>query len=207
MAQPEPTPATRDRADVAKRPRLRDLLNLPNLLSLARIASIPIFLTLVNNNEYRLALYVFAAAALTDGLDGTLARWFDSKTELGAYLDPFADKLLLVSAFLVLTVRGDLPVWLLSVVLIRDIVIVTGYLMLSFFTGERIPVRPTYLGKTSTVLQLICVIAALIQFASISLEGWQALVYTTLAVTALSGLHYTYRGLVYLSSREPEMFE
>jgi cardiolipin synthase len=107
----------------------------------------------------------------------------------------------------VLTVRGDLPVWLLSVVLIRDIVIVTGYLMLSFFTGERIPVRPTYLGKTSTVLQLICVIAALIQFASISLEGWQALVYTTLAVTALSGLHYTYRGLVYLSSREPEMFE
>jgi cardiolipin synthase len=207
VAQPEPTPATRDRADVAKRPRLRDLLNLPNLLSLARIASIPIFLTLVNNNEYRLALYVFAAAALTDGLDGTLARWFDSKTELGAYLDPFADKLLLVSAFLVLTVRGDLPVWLLSVVLIRDIVIVTGYLMLSFFTGERIPVRPTYLGKTSTVLQLICVIAALIQFASISLEGWQALVYTTLAVTALSGLHYTYRGLVYLSSREPEMFE
>ena len=76
---------------------------------------------------------------MTDGLDGAVARWFDSRTELGAFLDPFADKLMLVSAFVVLTIDGELPGYLLSVVMIRDIVIVVGYLMISFFTGERVP--------------------------------------------------------------------
>jgi cardiolipin synthase len=111
------------------------LLNLPNFLTVCRIASIPIFLTFLTRQRYEAALYVFAAAALTDGLDGAVARWFDSRTELGAFLDPFADKLMLVSAFVVLTIDGELPGYLLSVVMIRDIVIVVGYLMISFFTG------------------------------------------------------------------------
>src|SRR5260370_9977313 len=85
------------------------LLNLPNFLTLCRLASIPIFLTFLTRQRYTEALYVFAAAAVTDGLDGAVARWFDSRTELGAFLDPFADKLMLVSAFVVLTIAGELP--------------------------------------------------------------------------------------------------
>ena len=143
---------------------------------------------------------------MTHGLDGAVARWFDSRTELGAFLDPFADKLMLVSAFVVLTIDGDLPGYLLSVVLIRDIVIVVGYLMISFFTGERVPVRPSYLGKLSTFMQLACVIAVLARAGNYWPGYFNALLISTVAVTAASFVHYMYRGLVWLRSREPEMF-
>ncbi len=182
------------------------LLNLPNFLTLCRIGSIPIFLIFLTRQRYEAALYVFAAAAVTDGLDGAVARWFDSRTELGAFLDPFADKLMLVSAFVVLTIDGELPGYLLSVVMIRDIVIVVGYLMISFFTGERVPVRPSYLGKLSTVMQLGCVIGVLARAGNYWPEDFNALLIATVAVTAASFVHYMYRGLVWLRSREPEMF-
>src|SRR6204780_6002114 len=122
------------------------LLNLPNFLTICRLASIPIFLTFLTRQRYEAALYVFAAAAVTDGLDGAVARWFDSKTELGSFLDPFADKLMLVSAFVVLTMDGDFPPWLFGIVIIRDVIIVFGYFLVVFLTGERIPVRPSYIG-------------------------------------------------------------
>ena len=187
-------------------PSYSKLLNLPNFLTLCRIGSIPIFLIFLTRQRYEAALYVFAAAAVTDGLDGAVARWFDSRTELGAFLDPFADKLMLVSAFVVLTIDGELPGYLLSVVMIRDIVIVVGYLMISFFTGERVPVRPSYLGKLSTVMQLGCVIGVLARAGSYWPEYFNALLVATVAVTAASFVHYMYRGLVWLRSREPEMF-
>ncbi|HUY29244.1 MAG TPA: CDP-alcohol phosphatidyltransferase family protein [Candidatus Binataceae bacterium] len=187
-------------------PAVGHLLNLPNILTLCRLGSIPIFLSFLSKHRYTPALYVFIAAAITDSLDGTVARWFDSRTEIGAFLDPFADKLMLVSAFVVMTIEGDFPGWLLSVVAIRDIVIVFGYLMLSFFTGERIPVRPSYLGKSSTFLQLACVTGALLRMRLAYPAYWYPLLYATVAVTAMSGVHYMYRGLVWLGSREPEMF-
>ncbi len=158
MAAPSHTSSVRARQNAQPAPSYGHLLNLPNFLTLCRIGSIPIFLIFLTRQRYAAALYVFAAAAVTDGLDGAVARWFDSRTELGAFLDPFADKLMLVSAFVVLTIDGELPGYLLSVVMIRDIVIVVGYLMISFFTGERVPVRPSYLGKLSTFMQLACVI-------------------------------------------------
>jgi len=114
--------------------------------------------------------------------------------------------LMLVSAFVVLTIGGELPGYLLSVVLIRDIVIVVGYLMISFFTGERVPVRPSFIGKLSTVLQLGCVIAVLARAGNYWPGDFSALLITTVAVTAASFVHYMYRGLVWLRSREPEMF-
>jgi cardiolipin synthase len=187
-------------------PSYGHLLNLPNFLTLCRLGSIPIFLTFLTRQRYTEALYVFAAAAITDGLDGTVARWFNSRTELGAFLDPFADKLMLLSAFVVLTIDRELPGYLLSVVAIRDIVIVVGYLMISFFTGERVPVRPSYLGKSSTVLQLACVIAVLARVGNYWPFYFNALLFVTVAVTAASFVHYMYRGLVWLRSREPEMF-
>ncbi|MGH7985003.1 MAG: CDP-alcohol phosphatidyltransferase family protein [Candidatus Binataceae bacterium] len=186
---------------------LGHLLNIPNILTLLRLFSIPIFLALLSQHRYTDGLYLFCLAALTDALDGTVARWFDAKTELGAFLDPFADKLMLVSAFVVLTITGSLPGWLLGVALIRDTVIVFGYFMLSFLTSERVPVRPSYLGKATTCLQIACVIGALAGASVHWPLNWQILLYVTVGVTALSGLHYAYRGLAWLSSREPEMFE
>lgn len=183
------------------------LLNLPNALTLVRIVLIPFFLALLSKHRYADALYLFGAAALTDGLDGAVARWFDMRTEIGAYLDPFADKLLLLSAFVALTIENSFPAWLLGVVLIRDVVIVFGYFMFAFFTGERPPMRPTYLGKGSTFLQLFCVIGALAQARLRWPLYWRGLLYLTLLVTASAGLHYAYQGLRWLSTREPEMFE
>jgi cardiolipin synthase (CMP-forming) len=205
MASPSQTPL---RATERTHPTVSygHLLNVPNFLTLCRLGSIPIFLTFLSRQRYTAALYVFAAAAVTDGLDGAVARWFDSRTELGAFLDPFADKLMLVSAFVVLTIGGELPGYLLSVVAIRDIVIVVGYLMISFFTGERVPVRPSYLGKSSTFLQLVCVIAVLARAGVYWPWYFNALLIATVSITAASFVHYMYRGLVWLRSREPEMF-
>ena len=185
----------------------RHLLNIPNFLTLVRIVLIPFFVVLISKHRLTEGLYVFVAAAVTDSLDGTVARWFDSKTELGAFLDPFADKLLLESSFVVLTIEGVFPAWLLSVIVIRDVVVVFGYLMLTFFTAERIPVRPSYFGKASTFLQLACVVGALLGFGMDSGALWYGLLYLTVAITGISGLHYMYRGLVWLQFREPQMFE
>jgi cardiolipin synthase len=182
------------------------LLNTPNVLTLCRLFLIPIFLAMLSKHRFNYALYLFCLAALTDALDGTVARWFDSKTEIGAYLDPFADKLLLLSAFVALTLENMLPGWLLGVVVIRDVVIVFGYFLFSFLTDERIPVRPSYLGKASTFLQLFCIIGALAQISRSWPRDWYAMLYLTVGVTALSGVHYAYQGLVLLRTREPEMF-
>ncbi|HVN63724.1 MAG TPA: CDP-alcohol phosphatidyltransferase family protein [Candidatus Binataceae bacterium] len=182
------------------------LLNLPNFLTLCRLGSVPIFLTLLSRSHYTAALYIFGAAAITDGLDGAAARWFDARTELGAFLDPFADKVMLVSAFIVLTLNGTFPGYVLSVVAIRDLVVVAGYMMLSFFTSERIPVRPTFIGKLSTCLQALCIIAALAKIGVPLPRYLNAMLYITVTATAISGVQYIYQGLQWLYSREPEMF-
>jgi cardiolipin synthase (CMP-forming) len=189
------------------RPPLRDLLNLPNTLTLVRLFLIPVFVGLTTRHQYGEALWVFVVAAVTDALDGAVARWFKAKTELGAFLDPFADKLLLVSAFVVLTFTGDFPSWALGVVVIRDVVIVFGYFSLAFFASERIAIRPSYLGKVSTVFQLAAVIAVLARIDSTMPAQFRALLWAMVAITAVSGIHYVYRGLVWLFYREPEMFE
>ena len=183
------------------------LLNVPNVLTLSRLFLVPIFLALLSGHHFGYALYIFCAAGLTDALDGTIARWFDLRTEIGALLDPFADKLLLLSAFVGLTVENAIPGWLLGVVITRDVVIVFGYLLLIFYTDERVPVRPSYMGKAATCFQLASVIGALAG-AGQSWPGlWHVVLYATVAITALSGIHYAYKGLVWLSSNEPQMFE
>ena len=203
------SPASPAKSPVS-RLRLRHLLNIPNILTLCRLAAIPVLLAFLSKGRYTYALYVFALAAITDSLDGTVARWFNAKTEIGAFLDPFADKLMLVSTFIVLTLQEAIPGWLFGVLIIRDVVIVTGYFMISFFASMRIPVRPTYFGKASTFLQILCIIGALSRFTDrFPTHGlyWQGLLYLTMAVTAVSGFQYAYRGLAILASREPQMFE
>ncbi|HUY20453.1 MAG TPA: CDP-alcohol phosphatidyltransferase family protein [Candidatus Binataceae bacterium] len=195
-------PATQPKAQ----PSLSQLLKTPNLLTLCRLFMIPVFLALLSKHRFNYALYLFILAAITDSLDGTVARWSGTRTELGAFLDPFADKLLLLSSFVVLTIEQIFPGWILSVIVVRDVVIVFGYFMISFLTGARMPVRPSYIGKSCTALQLACIIAALIHFEAYSTLYWYGLLYATVGVTALSGIHYVYCGLRWLSTREPQIF-
>src|SRR5262249_43445708 len=183
------------------------LLNIPNVLTLSRLFLTPVFLALLSEHRFGYALYVFCAAGLTDALDGTIARWFDLRTEIGALLDPFADKLLLLSAFVGLTVENVIPGWLLGVVITRDVVIVFGYLLLLFYAEQRLPSHPSCIGKAATCFQLASVVGALAGVAQGWMELWQALLYATVSITALSGIHYAYKGLVWLSSSEPQMFE
>ncbi len=204
----QPAPVTPLRAS-RHRPNLVPwhLLNIPNLLTLTRLFLVQVFIALLSAHRFGYALYVFCAAGLTDALDGTIARWFDARTEIGALLDPFADKLLLLSAFVGLSLENVIPGWLLGVIITRDIVIVFGYLLLILYTDERVPVRPSYLGKAATCLQLAAVVAALAGTSESSPELWYLLLYATVGITALSGMHYAYQGLLWLRSREPQMFE
>ena len=188
------------------RVRLGQLLKLPNIISLCRIGMVPIFLVLLSKDRFTPALYVFALAAATDALDGAVARWFDIRTELGAILDPFADKLMLLSALVALTFEHALPVWLLILTAIRDIVLVLGYLMISFAAGERFPVRPSISGKLTTLLLIVCVIGTLASHFGLGQRDWYVLLYLTGLVLVVSGIQYLRQALVYLSQHVPELF-
>lgn len=159
----------------------------------------PVFLLAIERHDLASARYLFAAAAISDGLDGIVARWFNCKSELGAFLDPFADKLLLISSFIMLTVEGLLSKWLLAVVVLRDGIVVCGYFLLGLALKGRVAIKPNFLGKAATALQLACVMGALFQGAqTFGYQLWETLLYATLASTTISGLIYVYDGVTYL---------
>jgi cardiolipin synthase len=177
------------------------VLNIPNFLTLLRIVAIPYFLILLEAGQHAQALLIFVAAGLTDGLDGAIARLTHTKTTLGAYLDPAADKLLLLSAFIALGFMHVVPRWLVVLVISRDVVVVLGYFLLFIMTQQTMEVQPSATGKLSTALQLLSV-------ATVLLDLWQngivspplkvAVFYVTAVVTAVAGLQYMYRGLAWL---------
>ncbi|MEC9369667.1 MAG: CDP-alcohol phosphatidyltransferase family protein [Pseudomonadota bacterium] len=134
-------------------------MNIPNILTVLRILLVPAIVYLIVTGQVQLAFAVFVAAGVTDGLDGYLAKHFDWKTELGAYLDPLADKLLLVSIYLVLGLTGHIPVWLVIAVVSRDILIV-GAVLLSWVLGREIHVQPLMISKVNTAGQIV--LAALV---------------------------------------------
>jgi len=175
------------------------MLNLPNTLTLLRIAAVPVFLICITYGRYGAALCIFMAAAITDALDGALARLTDTNTELGASIDPLADKLLMASSFIVLAWVGGVPMWLTILVLSRDVVILLGYLSIYFF-AEPIDVKPTALGKANTFFQIFSIGFALLALARPDMPMyWINLVTNCVAgaTTAASGLHYVYVGLLW----------
>jgi cardiolipin synthase len=175
------------------------MLTLPNFLTLLRIIAVPVFLILVSNHHYAPALVMFMAAGITDTVDGVIARVMDSKSALGASLDPLADKLLLVSSFLILTWLGVIPAWLMILVLTRDVVILTGYLAI-YFVSTPIEVNPTAVSKLNTCLEMLTIGFALvtlarpdIPMAQTNLVTW----YLTGTTITISGVHYVYSGLLW----------
>jgi cardiolipin synthase len=180
------------------------MLNLPNFLTLIRIVAIPVFLVLLASHFYLDALLVFILGGVTDALDGFIARRMNQKTSLGAILDPIADKLLLMSSFIMLGMMGGVPLWLVVLVVSRDAVILTGYVTISFLAGEAPEVQPALSGKLSTAFQLLTIGVVLAMLAdSRLLEPWMddALIYITAATTVISGVQYLYRGLLWLQNR------
>ncbi len=171
------------------------VLNIPNTLTIARIVIIPVFVTAVLYNRHAAALYLFAGAALTDLLDGLSARLTNQKTALGTFLDPLADKFLLVSSFVLFAVNGWIPKWLAITVISRDVVVVVGWLLLYMITHNS-RVEPVLAGKLAIALQLVVLAYILLWVNLPSLPRMPDLVLLlTAAVTALSGLQYIYKGL------------
>jgi cardiolipin synthase len=184
------------------------MLNLPNFLTLVRIVAIPFFLVLLSSELYLEAFAVFVAGGLTDALDGAIARMTRQQTSLGTYLDPVADKLLIISSFAMLGVIGGVPLWLAVLVVCRDMIILLGYGTIYFLVEERIEVRPSRIGKLSTVLQLITVGAVLVLLYKPNfLNPWllDTLFFVTAAATGASGFQYVYRGLIWLQSRSSSL--
>lgn len=168
------------------------LLNqLPNLITVLRILLIPVFVSLLVRGYDKYALAVLAAAGLSDALDGYIARTWGFKTKTGAYLDPIADKLLFISSFVTLAFLKMIPMWVAIVIVGRDILIgVTALALMNFIDIHKYHVRPSLLGKTATVLQVLTILVVL---SGLKGEILYAFFGVTVAATAVSGLHYIYR--------------
>ena len=176
--------------------------NIPNLLSTLRILSIPLLIILLSYHKYAGALAVFIGAAITDGLDGFIARRFKQNTIIGAYLDPIADKLLLTSTFIVFAVLHLMPKWLTILVVSRDIIIAMGILTLQL-GSVKVEIKPSLLSKCTTVLQLTSIGARLLfEVLGSRFEGMPYMIYlywATGLLTVASGMQYVVRGLRIIS--------
>ena len=169
-------------------------MNLPNYITLLRVILIPFFINLMIYGYYVEALLVFLAACITDALDGFLARILKQKTELGAFLDPMADKLLILSAFITLVMLGKLPFWLVLIVISRDVILTMGGLII-YFTTDTLQVLPSLIGKLTTVLQLGIVTLSLVSMSySINFEFLSLLHWSTAFITIASGVQYFVEG-------------
>jgi cardiolipin synthase len=174
-------------------------VNVPNTLSILRILSIPVFVIFLLYDRFFVALLIFIGAGITDGLDGLIARIFNQKTTIGAYLDPIADKLMLTTSFIVLAILGVIPGWLTVIVISRDVIILLGVLILQL-TSHKVEIKPIFLGKASTVMQLVTIAWALVtQFSMVMKSVFPAIIWVTAGLTALSGLFYIYIGTKYFN--------
>jgi len=141
------------------------LLSIPNLITLGRILMVPVVVWAIASGAMWIAFVLFLAAGVSDAVDGYLAKRFHMTTELGAYLDPLADKALIVSIYLTLGISGLIPQWLVILVVSRDIMIV-GAVMLSWLVGTPVKVKPLLVSKLNTVAQIVfaCVLLGTLGF-------------------------------------------
>ncbi len=139
--------------DMSSGAQLSDVaFTLPNALTMARLMMTPLVLTLFLADMFVVAFWVFAAAALTDAADGWIAKFFNAQTRLGAFIDPMADKILAVSAYLILGIGDHVPQWVVVLVISRDVLIVIGMLV-TWIAYDRIWVAPLAIGKITTFAQ------------------------------------------------------
>ena len=172
-------------------------MGLPNWLTILRILLIPVFVTFLVYRKWDAALVVFCLASLTDMLDGYIARRHGRQTRLGAFLDPVADKLLLISAFVTLTYLKLVPFWITAVVVSRDLILTLGVLVIHVSGGTVHP-APTWIGKTATALQMATVLVAMLFMPRMPVVP-QVVAWVTALFTVTSGLQYLVQGLKQLN--------
>jgi cardiolipin synthase (CMP-forming) len=166
-------------------------VSLPNLITIARILLVPLTVWLIIRHAYGLAFLAFLAAGISDGVDGYIARRFQLQSKLGAYLDPIADKALLVSIYISLAILGVLPVWLAILVVTRDVLIV-GAVLLAWVLEKPVEVNPLWISKVNTVAQIAFAGAVLLALAT----NWPLNIMLKVGIgavavlTALSGALY-----------------
>jgi cardiolipin synthase (CMP-forming) len=176
---------------------------IPNLLTILRVVLTPAFVTFFMSQDHQAAFFIFVAAGLTDALDGTLARLLHQRSNLGAMLDPLADKMLLVASFICLAIRGWVPPWLAVIVVSRDIIIVGGLLLMTFLDiNVRERIKPTFVSKLNTTAQMALIVSVLADKAFDLGIGFVVpfLVWSVAGLTAVSGAHYLRRGIDFLGS-------
>lgn len=166
-------------------------MNLPNLITLGRILLVPVIVWAIGSGQFVVALVLFLLAGISDAIDGFLAKHFSMQSEIGALLDPLADKALLVTIYVALGITGDIPRWLVILVVSRDIMIV-GAVILSWLVGRPIPMKPLLVSKANTVAQVM--FAALI-LATLGLRievgiWWHAFMAVVAGLTLLSVAAY-----------------
>ncbi|HEX5454177.1 MAG TPA: CDP-alcohol phosphatidyltransferase family protein [Stellaceae bacterium] len=168
--------------------------NLPNLITLARILSVPLALWLIFDRRYGAAFWLFVAAGISDAVDGYIAKRFDRRTRLGALLDPAADKALLSGVYISLGIMGDLPLWLVALVVLRDAAIVLGFVLIQRSDAPK-HFAPLYISKINTAVQ-IALVGFVLARLGLRIEAGPVtwiLVITTAATTVLSGFSYLAR--------------
>ncbi len=170
------------------------MLTLANRLTILRILMTPVIVILLMYRQMGAALALFLLAGMTDALDGLVARSWKQKTTLGMVLDPVADKLLLTSTVVTLTVLKELPRWFTIIVVSRDVLLIGGSVILYMFLGK-ISTPPSWPGKLTTGFQLLTVLCAMLDnFFPTLKAGVLPLAVVTLILTIASGLDYIYRG-------------
>ena len=164
---------------------------LPNILTFLRMVLILPFAGALYQGHYLAALIIFFIAGLSDGADGFLARHYNWGSRFGAIADPLADKALLVTTYLMLTLTGHLPWWLFLVVVGRDLVIVAGAVAFHFLVG-RYEMKPSWLGKLNTFVQITVALALVMRLAGLPMPVWvhAAGVPLVAVLAVVSGLHY-----------------
>lgn len=159
-------------------------ISIPNILTVLRFCLVPVVISAIIDKDWMVAFVVFVIAGVTDAVDGFIARRFDMRTELGAYLDPLADKALLVSIYITLAISGMLPGWIAVLVVSRDIMIVGG-VILSWVLANPVEINPLKLSKANTAAQIA--FAALVLFAlAFNLPKAQLMQFGTWIVAALT---------------------
>jgi len=167
--------------------------HLPNLITMLRMAFVPLLILVLKDHRYRGALELFLLAGFSDGLDGYIAKRFDCVSQLGAILDPVADKILLISAYVMLALQNLVPFWLVLVVTFRDLLIVGGYLVYTSLYGP-VPMHPSRVSKLNTFMQILLVVFVLTEraFGFHIAHAQTLLIFGVLMTTVASGGLYVW---------------
>jgi cardiolipin synthase len=179
---------------------MNNVLSIPNIITFVRIIIIPVFVTTLIYKRYDYALILFIVAAVSDVFDGLMARVTKQKTKLGAFLDPLADKSLLVTSFILFSVYDWIPLWLTITVISRDVIVVLGWILL-YLSAHITKIEPSLIGKAAIASQLILIAYTLLSINANVPPAYSWMFWTVAALTAVSGLQYVYRGLKQASEK------